>query len=401
MEKFIFFQILILLSHSCNYNPLVENEKDSRRGEIRMSIDMTQAPSDVSALAGVFSRDGFDSVFFKFEIIDNKAEAFIENIEQGNWELYVKAMNNSGVILYEGSSTVTIVANRTNYINLHLDPTSTTGSIKVTVTWGERIPKQPILLMAQNRNDEWRIISLMADGSEFKDLFHGYYPFWVKEDRSRFYFRSGTNIISVYDYNTDSTEHVAHFPYIINFLRYSDYSDLIVYDYKINDFNWNIGTFSIADDSSKTIIEDDSWNKRPVPLPNSDLIYYQSNISGNFQIYKTIDGSDIQQVTFSDGESAFPSFNKDGSKLIYSFKNDDEYAIIQRNLDSDNETVISFRKEVLYPVFSKDGNYIIYILVTDPNYGDREMFVMKADGTEKKKIFSGEKYYNHARPITW
>jgi Concanavalin A-like lectin/glucanases superfamily len=135
MKRYVFLLIASLLFQTCNYNPLVEGESTSH-GQVRMSIDMSLAPSEVTSLAGVFSRQGFDSVFFDFDIFEKMAQAYVEDLEQGEWMLYVTAMNNEGAVLYDGSTSVLIVSNTINSINLHLDPVSTTGGIKITVTWG-------------------------------------------------------------------------------------------------------------------------------------------------------------------------------------------------------------------------------------------------------------------------
>jgi len=282
MKKFI-LPIFVFLLYFCNYNPLIDNEVSF--GQVKMSIDMNLAPEDVTGLAGILTREGFDSVFFNFEIIDNNAQALIENLEQGQWELYVKAMNNNGVILYDGSVTVEIIANMVSTVNLHLDPLSTTGSIQIKITWGDLPGKQKILFMAQNNANMWRVLSINLDGSGFQDIIAGSYPFWI-DNKDKIYFRSSINSLLSYNPNTGETEQEHFIPLHGNFFRYSTQYNSIVFDYMIEDHNWNIGYYSLSNQEIAHVVTDSSWNKRPVPLNNSDWIYYQSDITGTQHIYK-------------------------------------------------------------------------------------------------------------------
>jgi len=111
------------------------------------------------------------------------------------------------------------------------------------------------------------------------------------------------------------------------------------------------------------------------PVADKDWIYYQSNISGNEQIYKVdYSGTQILPVTnYLGSDAGFPSLNKEVTKLLFALKRDNEYAIIEHHLQGDSaERVFSIEKEVLYPTYTSNGSQIVYILITRGKYKDQQ-----------------------------
>ncbi len=398
--------LIILLTSffiSCDNKTPVDPDINGSKGQLSFSIDMTQAPDDVVSLQGILSRVDHDTVFFDFEMTEDKAIAEVEELISGTWILRVNALDEDGHIIYSGSTDVTVVSGETTTVYLNLEPT--TGNLKIIVTWGERGLKENIILMAQNSENEWRVISLNTDGSKFTDITSGAYPFWYK-DKSQFIYRVNTTTFALYDLHSDEVKILGNTSNVSNFYRYSRYHDKIIYDYKVSNWNWNIGHMNIDGSQSTTVVSDSAWDKMPFPRPGTDWIYYQSNLSGTLQIYKVkFDGTQNEQVTYGSGESSFPAFNKEGNKLIYSNKNEQEesYLIIVEDFVTGEKKQFDFSEvgEALYPTFSEDGKYIIYILVDGPEYKDRSMYVMNTDGTDKVKIPIDPAYHYFARPVTW
>jgi len=126
-------------------------------GKVSLNLDLTNAPNEVVFLSGQLERVNHDTIFFEFKINENVATASIENIFHGDWELRINAYNNENLIIYSGSTIVTIIPHSTVNVNLHLEPT--TGSLMITVTWGDSNENPPDSLLAcypfnGNVNDE-------------------------------------------------------------------------------------------------------------------------------------------------------------------------------------------------------------------------------------------------------
>ena len=403
MKRIFIIPLILFLFFHCEQNPVSNPEFDNSQGTVTFSMDMSDAPDEVSALKGVLSRRGFDSINFDFEILNDEAVAVIKDLISGNWKLSVSAMNDSGVVLYFGETSVNVVPGVETPVYLHLDPT--TGSLKIIVTWGD-IPglNQPMLLMAQNEMDEWRILGMNINGSRVRDITAGAYPIWIN-NRNKFLYRITTQTLAEFDLISNEYQIVGTTPYIVNFLRYSKYMDRIVCDYKEND-NWHIAHMKLDGSDFTKVIVNDSWKKRPAPLTMTDWIYYQGNSSGTIQLYRIkFDGQNNEQITFFDNEAeaSFPSFNKTGTKLLYSAKGNNFFYIIERDLKSKEERYIDFSDygEVIYPSYTADEKYIIFILVIGPTYQDREIYRMNPDGSEKVNITPEGGYYHFARPVMW
>ncbi len=137
--KTIISILLITIIYSCSDVPTISDEDtpSNEIGKIAFQIDMTNAPSEVVDLRGVLSKDGYNSIPFNFFYDDtsNLASVRVESIPTGNWNLQVDALNLDSIIVYTGTTNVTVEAGTITTVNLYLNPTS--GSIVINVQWGD------------------------------------------------------------------------------------------------------------------------------------------------------------------------------------------------------------------------------------------------------------------------
>jgi hypothetical protein len=129
--------------------------QEEMSGEISMTMNLSSAPSEVSAISGYLSRVSHDTIFFNFTIVNNTASALVENIVHGNWKLTVNAFDSSGTIIYTGSIDVNVVPGVVTPVSLHLNPA--TGNLEITVTWGTQHNLDSLLIayysFSGNAND--------------------------------------------------------------------------------------------------------------------------------------------------------------------------------------------------------------------------------------------------------
>jgi uncharacterized protein (TIGR02145 family) len=133
----LILSIYLLLFSACDHHGTTPQSNDSSNpaeGIMNISLDMTNAPTEVVNLKGILYHDHYDDINIDFEIGDNIAKAFIEYVPSGNWYLTVNAFNADNQIIYTGEARVTIYPGEITPVSIHLNPAS--GSLEIVVTWG-------------------------------------------------------------------------------------------------------------------------------------------------------------------------------------------------------------------------------------------------------------------------
>lgn len=136
MNYFLF--VIFFLFFACekqNLSPDSEGDLNVPKGILKASIDMINAPSDVVGLEGKLYNDDGDEIYFDFEIEGYTASATVENILSGIWMLKVDAFDENNIILYTGTTEVTVYPGIVTPVSIHLNPV--TGSLEIAVTWGD------------------------------------------------------------------------------------------------------------------------------------------------------------------------------------------------------------------------------------------------------------------------
>lgn len=115
-----------------------ENEPDIseiKSGQISIEMNLKSMSDEVMQIKGSLHRPHFDTIQVDFIIEEQMATAFLEAIPVGIWTVKIDAYNSYGEIIYSGSSQVEVLVGKVIPIYIHLYKT---GSIEVTVTWGEK-----------------------------------------------------------------------------------------------------------------------------------------------------------------------------------------------------------------------------------------------------------------------
>ena len=134
-RKFLPVAIAVTIAFfSCQHRTPTQPQ-DSPRSAISISFLSKDTPPEVAEIVGFLSRPGYDTLRSEFSISSGLARCEFDDLQSGNWHLRVEALNAQNVLLYAGETDVAVVAGVTVPVSLHLDPA--TGSIDVTVTWGD------------------------------------------------------------------------------------------------------------------------------------------------------------------------------------------------------------------------------------------------------------------------
>lgn len=128
----LLFALILFTLFACEQMPEEMNQELDVGGLI-LQMEMQYIPSEVSAMTGSLSRDGFETIEFDLNISDNSAFALVHGIAEGIWSLKVDAYNTNDDIVYSGSTDVEVIAGEITPVHLDL---LNTGSLAISVTWG-------------------------------------------------------------------------------------------------------------------------------------------------------------------------------------------------------------------------------------------------------------------------
>ena len=152
--KHLLFIILFFLLSCDQFGTTPESGDDlgNPDGLMKITMDMTDAPSEVDRLEGKLSNDDGDEIYFDFEINENSATALVEDIPSGNWILRVDAYDEDENLIYSGTAEITVYPGVITPVSLHLNPA--TGGLQITVTWGDEPSLVAYYPFNGNANDE-------------------------------------------------------------------------------------------------------------------------------------------------------------------------------------------------------------------------------------------------------
>jgi len=141
------------------------------------------------------------------------------------------------------------------------------------------------------------------------------------------------------------------------------------------------------------------------PPPPDRSKGYVWELYDSFNIFSAnADGSDVKQLTFTDGYDAEATVSPKGDKIVFTSTRDGDPEIYVMNIDGSNQTRLTFQKGYDGgPFFSQDGKKIVFRASrpkTEEELADYEdlaknglfrpttleIYTMNADGTDIKRI---------------
>lgn len=133
----------------------------------------------------------------------------------------------------------------------------------------------------------------------------------------------------------------------------------------------------------------------PMFSPDGKKIAFESNRTGNFEIYTmNADGSNIQQLTYNTAFDGTPAWSPDGKQIVFASERDNDPEIYMMNADGSNQKrLTNIKGDDSHPKFTPDGKKIIFCsakstpdLSVDWNKQWIEIFTMDADGKNIQQV---------------
>jgi len=128
----------------------------------------------------------------------------------------------------------------------------------------------------------------------------------------------------------------------------------------------------------------------PEPPDVSGWIYFDSNRTGDFEIYRmSADGTDIVNISKSpDTDDWLSAVSPDGGRIAFMrghFSDFHSFEIWVMDADGSNQTQLTHNdKADGHPDWSPDGRQIVFVSWRDND--DQEIYIMDADGSNQRRL---------------
>jgi TolB protein len=94
------------------------------------------------------------------------------------------------------------------------------------------------------------------------------------------------------------------------------------------------------------------------------------------------DGSELHELTKTEGNSGFPSWSPDGKRIVYRFWSESEYGLRIMNLDDGSTTQLTTGFDN-FPAWSPKGDLIAFTRFSEDDY---DIYTIRPDGTDLKRL---------------
>lgn len=117
---------------------------------------------------------------------------------------------------------------------------------------------------------------------------------------------------------------------------------------------------------------------------NNQIVYSSAN-TGNAEIYTmNPDGTDIQQLTFTNSDNVWPAWTTDGEQILFVSDRDGNYEIYIMAADGFNQERLTENNALDYrPDCSPDGTQIAFVSGRDGHF---EIYIMNIDGSNQERL---------------
>ena len=166
-----------------NDDPVSDFPNTSNTGDLNLAINKSAVPEDIVLVSARLTREGFNIISGNLNLSNTSTgEITFEEVEEGVWNLTVEAFDNQNILRYYGETNITVIAGQLVPVSLNLEyvgPT-TTGSVKIFVTWGSHegwidSPSNSIIVPSGSQFDYHSVWQpcVLKEGDTYKMWYNG------------------------------------------------------------------------------------------------------------------------------------------------------------------------------------------------------------------------------------
>jgi len=262
-------------------------------------------------------------------------------------------------------------------------------------------PIQGTLLFDTNRDGNWEIYSIGADGSDptrLTDSRAQDYGPWPSPDGSRIVFfsrPSGINHIYTMDIDGQNVLKVPGVPGPSAGPVWSPDGSQFVF-VSFFDGDAEICTASADGTDFRQLTDNAGGDFEPTWPPDGEHIGWSGESPDGSHIFTMhIDGSDVRQLTVGSSFNGYAHWSPDGARVAFCSDRTGAWEIYAMDPDGSNVVQLtSFGSRSAAPRWSPDGTRIVFQSDRD---GDTEIYIMNADGSDLRQVTDNTA--EDARPV--
>lgn len=256
-----------------------------------------------------------------------------------------------------------------------------------------------LIIFESNRDDHWQIYSMDVNGNDQRRVFtstaNDRRPTWHPYKNIILFESDRSGKSEIYTFNL-STKIMSKIPIPLggnkSYAQFAPNGTELVFNYKLNDNNYNIYRISVKGKRLKAVIKNGHKNLYPRYSPRGDAIVYFSrkhtkNIDDEIYAYNIINKSEIR-LTRMPQHNFCPTWSHNGRRIVYvTSMEDSKPEIFIMGKDGKAKQRITFNDVVdTLPTWSpkdinllitgfRNGNYqICRILLKEPLGSSRKLF---------------------------
>ena len=243
----------------------------------------------------------------------------------------------------------------------------------------------------------WQLWTASLEGVEAKQMTFSTYdkrdPVWMDHGKIVAY-RTNNGELFVVDLKTLKEKKILEKYTFINDPDYSDILNMFVfvrYDPRLTDIS-DIWLSDIEGAKTKLLTKDKRLKYQPRFSNDGTKIAYvkADETNQNHQLWLADnDGENLIQLTHANGFDTLPRFSPDGRKIVFtSNREDNDYEIYLLDIKTKQVSRLTSSKGLdTHACFSPDGSQIVFV---SNRTGRRQLWVMDADGTNKRVLTEGD-----------
>ncbi len=263
---------------------------------------------------------------------------------------------------------------------------------KKSVSLQEELYKQTKIAFSSNRDGNYEIYVMNADGSEQKRLTNNPaadgLPSWSPDGKKIAFQSTRDGNGDIYIMNADGREQKRLTNNVganaNGFPCWSPDGKKIAFVLN-RDTNPEIYIMNADGSEQKNMTNNPAVDRIPSWSPDGKKIAFTSDRDGIRNIYvMNADGTDQKKLTSNPGGNGFPCWSPDGRKIAFSANRNRNLEIYVMNADGTDQKRLTNNPAVDgIPSWSPDGKKIAFISNRD---GNLEIYIMNADGSEQRNL---------------